>query len=120
MTSANATTATVCIARRYPRWMAISRRLVAIWPLSERRSRDCGVDQMRSWLGDRGAELGREFFRRGGARCGNAEPLGDGDEVEVGIGQVKQGLRLRACRGGADSRQLELQDRVGVVVEDDD
>ena len=34
---------------------------------------------MRPGFADGSAEMGREFFGRGGAVCGNAEPFGDGD-----------------------------------------
>jgi hypothetical protein len=44
---------------------------------------------MRSGLSDGGAEMSGEFFRRGGPFCGNTEPFGDRDEVDVGIGQIK-------------------------------
>src|ERR1700754_5270020 len=75
---------------------------------------------MWSWLSDRGTELFREFFRRGGALCGNTKPFGDRDEADDRMRQIEQGLCLWTGCGGADARQLELQDRVCVVVEDDD
>jgi hypothetical protein len=73
-----------------------------------------------SGVGDRGTELRRQFFSGAGVRCGHTEPVGDGHEVNVRIGQIEKGPSYRASRGCPDPHQLDLQNRVRMVVEDDD
>ena len=120
MTSGNATTATVCTARRYRAgWQYLGVRcLSGHYPNGEAgtaASMRCGPGSAiaaLNWVASSSAVVAR--------LAGTPNPSAMATKSRLGIGQIEQGLRLRAGGGGADTLQLELQDRVCVVVEDDD
>jgi hypothetical protein len=67
---------------------------------------------MRAWLGYRLLELHRELL--GGLRTGggDAEPVGDLHEAEIGTAQVELGFGLLASGAGTNPFELHVEDRV--------
>ena len=75
---------------------------------------------MRARLGQCRTELLGEFLGGRGPGGGHPESGGDGDEVDIGPAQIQQGPGFLAGTESTDASEFQLQNRGGMVVEDDD
>src|SRR4029077_5069408 len=84
------------------------------------RDGDLTLDEPWSIRGESGLETLVELFGRSRPGCGHAETGRDIYPVERRIAKIQHRLHLRVHFAFANSRHLEVENGVGVVLEDDD
>src|SRR5436190_1349677 len=83
-------------------------------------ARDDRLEQVWAGFGQRVGERSGEFIGGLGPRRRDAHTLAERNEVDVRPGQIELRLRLGPASARPDALELDVEDRVGAVVEDHD